>query len=108
MHLAYGDSFPVEPGGCFPARVLDPGAFPPSSYDLAFWGFPCVLYSGLQRHAAPEDLRWSLSLLDRALNQLRQNLPRVFILENTASLLALPDVLSHIEGSLESLPYTWW
>ena len=107
VNLAYGADFPVEPGGRFPASVLDPGAFPSTAYDLAFWGFPCVLYSGLQRHATPEDLQWSLALLERALDKLRQNPPRVFVLENTASLLALPDVLSQIEDLLESLPYDW-
>ena len=66
-----------------------------------------MLYSGLQRCATPEDLRRSLTLFDRALERLRQNPPRAFVLENVASLLALPDVLSHIERALETLPYIW-
>ena len=47
VHHCYGDAFPVKPGRRFPAFVQDPGAFPSEPYHLAFWGFPCDLYSGL-------------------------------------------------------------
>ena len=107
MNYCFGSLFPVSPGGCFPSSVLDPGALPTGPYDLAFWGFPCDLYSGLQRDASRSDVEHSLSLLDQALTLLGNNPPNVFVLENTASLLALPHVLFHICSSLSALPYMW-
>ena len=47
------------------------------------------------------------TLLDQALTLLGSNPPSVFVLENTASLLALPHVLAHICSSLSALPYVW-
>ena len=107
VHKCYGDAFPEMPGGCFPESVLDPGAFPNMSYDLAYWGFPCNEYSGLQREGTPESLEESLALFERALTLFRVNLPHVFILENTAALLIQPLVLSRIATALQTLPYTW-
>ena len=100
VNYCFGSLFPVS-------SVLDPGALPSKPYDLAFWGFPCDLYSGLQRDATTDDIQQSLALLDSALAALRRNPPRVFVLENTASMLALPSVLSHVCASLSALPYEW-
>ena len=87
--------------------VQDPGAFPSDPYHLAFWGFPCDLYSGLQRSGDPAEVRRALSDFDAALHRLQSNPPQVFILENTASLFAHPSALSHICRSLAALPYDW-
>ena len=59
------------------------------SYDLAYWGFPCNEYSGLQREGTPESLEESLALFERALTLFRVNLPHVFILENIINFQAL-------------------
>ena len=107
MHQCHGDTFPIRPSGCFPARVHEPGAFPSETYDLAFWGFPCLKYSTLHRHVDPQGVSRALEVFDTALTRLRENLPRVFVLENTASLLALPETLAHIDASLSTLPYDW-
>ena len=76
-------------------------------YDLAYWGFPCNEYSGLQRESTPASLEESLSLFEHALERFRVNLPLVFILENTAALLNKPLVLSRIATALRIFPYTW-
>ena len=107
VHRCYGDAFPEAPGGCFPASVLDPGAFPVVPYDLAYWGFPCNEYSGLQRESTPASMEESLATFEQALERFRVNLPWVFILENTAALLNKPLVLSRIATALRTLPYTW-
>ena len=107
MHQCHGDAFPIRPSGCFPARVHEPGAFPSETYDLAFWGFPCLKYSTLHRHVDPQGVSRALKVFDTALTRLRENPPRVFVLENTASLLALPETLAHIDASLSTLPYDW-
>lgn len=107
VHKCYGDAFPEMPGGRFPGSVLDPGAFPDVPYDLAYWGFPCNEYSGLQREGTPESLEESLVLFEQALALFRANLPPVFILENTAALLTRPLVLLRIVTALQPLPYTW-
>ncbi len=107
VHYCYGDAFPVKPGRRFPADVQDPGAFPSSPYHLAFWGFPCDLYSGLQRSGDPTGVRRALSEFDAALHRLQDNPPQVFVLENTASLFAHPSALSHICRSLAALSFNW-
>ena len=99
---------PAEPGGSFPAHVLDEGAFPALPYDFAFWGFPCIKFSGLNRAVTDPDLVASLTLLLSALSLLGENPPKVFVLENTACLVSGPAwVLDRITTALQSLPYHW-
>ena len=64
-------------------------------------------YSTLHRHVDPQGVSRALEVFDTALARLRENPPSVFVLENTASLLALPETLAHIDASLSSLPYDW-
>ena len=64
-------------------------------------------YSTLHRHVDPQGVSRALEVFDTALARLRENPPRVFVLENTASLLALPETLAHIDASLSTLPYDW-
>ena len=107
VHQCHGDAFPIHPSGCFPARAHEPGAFPSETYDLSFWGFPCLKYSTLHRHANSQGVSRALKVFNTALARLRENPPSVFVLENTASLLALPETLAHIDASLSTLPYDW-
>ena len=108
VHRVYGAAFPVSPGGCFPASVLDSGALPAVPYDLAFMGFPCVNFSRLNRVVTPSDVQGSLDLLRAALLLLGKNPPRVFVLENTTGLFSQPPaVLESIHLALETLPYSW-
>ena len=55
MHACY-PHLPLEPGANFPSDVRDDGAFPPEPYDFAFWGFPCIKHSSLNRTATEADL----------------------------------------------------
>ena len=64
-------------------------------------------YSTLHRHVDPQGVSLALEVFDTALTRLRENPPRVFVLENTASLLALPETLAHIDVALSTLPYDW-
>ena len=64
-------------------------------------------YSTLHRHVDPQGVSRALEVFDTALARLRENPPSVFVLENTASLLALPETLAHIDASLSTLPYDW-
>ena len=52
------------------------------------WG--CIKHSSLNRTATEADLVDALDLLGRALRQLSENSPLVFVLENTHSLLSGP------------------
>ena len=107
MHACYSH-LPLEPGANFPSDVRDDGAFPPEPYDFAFWGFPCIKHSSLNRTATEADLVDALDLLGRALRQLSENPPLVFVLENTHSLLSGPRwVLARITSMLRQLPYDW-
>ena len=76
VHDIYGSSFPLEPGGCFPRYVSDPGALPTVPYDFAFWGFSCSEFSGLQRNATPHSINASVDTLLHGLELLRANPPR--------------------------------
>ena len=113
VHACYGHRFPLQPHSlcCFPFDVLDPGALPTVPYHLAFWGVPCVNFSGLRRRDTPSDFLsgvvGSLVIFREALSDLLLNPPSVFIVENTASLLGLPWVLQCINQALEDLPYHW-
>ena len=113
VHACYGHRFPLQPHSlcCFPFDVLDPGALPIVPYHLAFWGVPCVNFSGLRRRDTPGDFLsgvvGSLVIFREALSDLLLNPPSVFIVENTASLLGLPWVLERINQALDALPYHW-
>ena len=113
VRACYGHRFPLQPypSCCFPFNVLDPGAFPSVPYHLAFWGVPCVNFSGLRRRDIPGDFLsgvvGSLVIFREALSDLRLNPPSIFIVENTASLLGLPWVLECINQALDALPYHW-
>ena len=107
MHACYSH-LPLEPGANFPSDVRDDGAFPPEPYDFAFWGFPCIKHSSLNRTATEADLVDALDLLGLALRRLSENPPLVFVLENTHSLLSGPRwVLTQITSMLRLLPYDW-
>ena len=76
---------------------------------LAFWGFPCVRYSGLARGVTAEDLAETLSVLDAALAYIRSRRPRVFLLENVPALLGRHRaVLDKIMAMLSQLGYGWF
>ena len=76
---------------------------------LAFWGFPCVRYSGLARGVTAEDLAETLSVLDAALAYIRSRRPRVFLLENVPALLGRHRaVLDKIMVMLSQLGYGWF
>ena len=51
-------------------------------------GFPCVLYSDLNRFASEDDILASISLFDSAFEYLRFRHPPAFIFENVASLMS--------------------
>ena len=107
VHACY-PHLPLVPGANFPSDVRDDGAFPAEPYDFAFWGFPCVKHSSLNRTATEADLVDALDLLEHALRQLSENPPAVFVLENTHSLLSGPRwVLARITTMLRRLPYDW-
>ena len=92
-------------------RPRPAGALPIVPYHLAFWGVPCVNFSGLRRRDTPSDFLsgvvGSLVIFREALSDLRLNPPSIFIVENTASLLGLPWVLECINQALDALPYHW-
>jgi len=73
--------------------------------DLTLWGFPCVLYSILNRHVTPSRLKASLSLFDSAFEYVENRRPPVFIFENVASLLCshLRFVIDHFLWKIDSL-----
>ena len=73
--------------------------------DLTLWGFPCVLYSVLNRHVTPSLLKASLSLFDLAFEYVELRRPPVFIFENVASLLCshLRFVIDHFLWKIDSL-----
>ena len=123
-------AFPEEPGHTFPNDVLHPGAFPLTPYELGFWGFPCTPWAGLKRNITWEEIERALATFEAALSLLGENPPKarecaaaiprrssipdvrhpplkVFILENTASLVGLPRALGRVTDALEALPYTW-
>ena len=56
--------------------------------DLVYWGFPCVIFSDLNRFATDDDIANSISLFDSAFGHLRLRRPPVFIFENVASLMS--------------------
>ena len=107
VHACY-PHLPLEPGANFPSDVRDDGAFPLEPYDFAFWGFPCIKHSSLNRTATEADLVDALDLLGLALRRLSENPPLAFVLENTHSLLSGPRwVLARITSMLRQLPYDW-
>ena len=107
MHSCYSH-LPLEPCAAFPADVRDDGAFPAQPYDFAFWGFPCIKHSSLNRTVTEADLRRALEVLHTAFGRLAENPPSVLVLENTYSLLTGPRwVLAEITSMLHRLAYTW-
>lgn len=64
------------------------GACTAPSSDLTYWGFPCVLYSDLNRFVTDDDIANSICLFDTAFEYVRLRRPRVFIFENVASLMS--------------------
>ena len=56
--------------------------------DLTYWGFPCVLYSDLNRFTTDTVIAGSVSLFDSAFGYLHLRRPPVFIFENVASLVS--------------------
>lgn len=96
--------------GRFPTDAASPEATTFSEpADLAFWGFPCVLYSGLNRGPSAVALERSLAVFDRALDYVRLHRPRVFLLENVPSLLGRYRwVLDRILSMLADLNYAKW
>ena len=107
VHACY-PHLPLEPSTAFPADVRGDGAFPASAYDFAFWGFPCIKHSSLNRNVTEVDLRCALDVLRAAFRRLSENPPSVLVLENTYSLLTGPRwVLAEITSMLHRVPYDW-
>ena len=73
--------------------------------ELTCWGFPCVLFSDLNRFATDDDIAGSISLFDAAFDYLLLRRPPVFIFENVASLLStrLVWVVDHFLFKINSL-----
>jgi hypothetical protein len=73
--------------------------------DLVYWGFPCVLYSDLNRFASEDDILASISLFDSAFEYLRFRHPPAFIFENVDSLMSsrLRFVVDHILSMINLL-----
>ena len=65
--------------------------------ELTHWGYPCVLFSDLNRFVTDSALAESISLFDSAFGYLQLRRPPVFIFENVASLVSsrLVWVLDH-------------
>ena len=107
VHACY-PHLPLEPNTAFPADVRSDGAFPARTYDFAFWGFPCIKHSSLNRNVTEVDLRYALDVLRAAFLRLSENPPSVLVLENTYSLLTGPRwVLVEITSMLHRVPYDW-
>jgi site-specific DNA-cytosine methylase len=73
--------------------------------DLTCWGYPCVLFSDLNRFATDDDIAGSISLFDAAFGYLLLRRPPVFIFEDVASLLStrLVWVVDHFLFKINSL-----
>ena len=102
---------PYLSAGAFPTCATSPAATTGAQRcDLAFWGFPCVRYSGLNRSVTPADLEQSLQTFESALSHVRLHSPSAFLLENVTRLLspALSSVWGRIVSALASLPGYHW
>ena len=73
--------------------------------DLVYWGFPCVLFSILNRHVTRARLQSSIKLFDAAFSHIILRRPSVFLFENVASLLCahLRFVIDHFLYKVDSL-----
>jgi hypothetical protein len=56
--------------------------------ELVHWGYPCVLFSDLNRFVSDDDISNSIALFDSAFDHLRLRRPPAFIFENVASLMS--------------------
>ena len=72
---------------------------------LVYWGYPCVLFSILNRHVTPDRLQGSIDLFDAAFSHIILRRPPVFLFENVASLLCshLRFVIDHFLYKVDSL-----
>ena len=81
------------------------GARHAPSCHLTCWGYPCVIFSDLNRFVTDDDLAGSIALFDVAFDHLLLRRPPVFIFENVASLLStrLVWVVDHFLFKINSL-----
>ena len=81
------------------------GARAAPSSDLVYWGFPCVLFSILNRFVTLDRLQESIDLFDSAFTNISLRRPPVFLFENVASLLCahLRFVVDHFLYKVDSL-----